>query len=235
MNGFLLVDKPAEWTSFDVVAKVRGVIARELGVKSKKIKVGHSGTLDPFATGLLILAIGDATKQVQKLTKLDKTYEVEAVLGATSTTGDPEGELKESGVENQESWVPPTSEDVEQAVLSFLGNLEQTPPKYSAIKVAGQRAYKLARQGKKVELEPRQVTIHSIEDIGYRWPKLTFTAEVSSGTYIRTLVEDIGARLGCGAYTLALRRTAVGKFRVQEAIGVDQLNYKLIQNRLQTA
>lgn len=208
MDGILLIDKPAGWTSFDVVAKVRGLL-RQAGVS--KPKVGHCGTLDPLATGLLVIVVGSYTKRAQEFTKLDKTYEVTMKLGQTSTTGDEEGD--KTVISTQK----PSQNAVEAAVRSFLGDSQQIPPQFSAIKVDGQRAYKLARQGKAVNLEPRSITIHEITDISYDYPVVKFTASVSSGTYIRSLVEDIGAKLETGAYMTALRRTRIGGFKLTNA------------------
>jgi tRNA pseudouridine55 synthase len=213
MQGVLLVDKPADWTSFDVVNFVRRMVATAEGKKPKHVKVGHTGTLDPFATGLLILLIGkDYTRQAQGLTKLDKTYEVTMKLGFTSSTGDPEGEI-----------IPvndtlPTPEELEAAVAQFRGVIQQVPPAFSAIKINGQRAYKLARAGKEVIIEPRQVTINRLEVVEYAYPEVKLVADVSSGTYIRSLVEDLGRSLNTGAYTTALRRTAVGRFGIETAV-----------------
>lgn len=207
-DGILLVDKPAGWTSFDVVAKIRGQIRREYqeeGVKPTKrqLRVGHAGTLDPFATGLLIILLGDATKKADEFLKLDKTYEATIRLGQTSTTGDPEGEITDV------SDRAPSQEEVETALQKFAGEITQIPPKFSAIKVNGQRAYKLAHKGQEVEIPSREVTIHSIELLNYSYPEVTIRTHVSSGTYIRTLAEDIGEALGTGAYCAALRRTRI--------------------------
>jgi tRNA pseudouridine55 synthase len=209
MDGILLIDKPSGWTSFDVVAKVRGMVKRQTGLK--KPKVGHTGTLDPLATGLLVLVVGTYTKRVPELSKVDKTYEVTMRLGQTSTTGDEEGE--KSPVSDQK----PSQEQVAAALQNFAGEMEQVPPAYSAVKVNGQRAYKLARAGKEVVIEPRKVTIYSVELTDYAYPDVRFTAKVSSGTYIRTLVEDVGKSLETGAYMSALRRTQVGEFSIDEA------------------
>ncbi len=208
MDGILLVDKPSGWSSFDVVAKVRTIIRRETGVK--KPKVGHTGTLDPLATGLLVLVVGKYTKRVPELSKADKTYEVTMKLGETSTTGD------EEGGKTSVSSAQPSKEDAMRALQAFVGDIEQIPPAYSAIKVNGQRAYKLARAGKEVKLEPRKVTIYGITNIEYAYPVVKFTAKVSSGTYIRTLVEDIGKSLGTGAYMSGLCRTQVGMYELSD-------------------
>jgi len=208
----LLVDKPAGWTSFDVVNYVRRRVAVAEGMKPKQVKAGHTGTLDPFATGLLVLLIGkDYTRQAGELSKLDKTYEVTMRLGETSSTGDPEGEI--TTVNNK----IPTREELQAASERFTGQIGQIPPAYSAIKVGGQRAYKLARAGKTVEIEPRQVTINRLEIVEYKYPEVKLIADVSSGTYIRTLVEDIGQVLGTGAYTNALRRTKIGDSHLENA------------------
>jgi tRNA pseudouridine55 synthase len=225
VDGLLLIDKPKDWTSFDVVAKVRGTIKREAGLK--KPKVGHTGTLDPLATGLLVLCLGSYCKRASEFSKLDKTYEVTMKLGQTSATGDDEGE------KTQVSDHSPAYEEVEDALKRFTGEISQVPPAYSAIKVDGQRAYKLARAGKEVKLEPRKVTIHSIENLEYAYPEIKFTVSVSSGTYIRTLVEDIGNFLGTGAYMNALRRTKVGDFSIQKAIQPEQ-SFEQFKESVQT-
>ncbi len=223
MDGLLLIDKPRGWTSFDVVAKVRGVL-RAGGVN--KPKVGHTGTLDPLATGLLVILVGSYTKKATELTKLDKTYEVTMTLGQTSTTGDNEGE------KHPVSTKQPAQEEVEHSLAQFVGDIMQTPPAFSAIKVNGQRAYKLARAGKEVKIEPRPVKIYSIVLTEYKYPEVKFVTEVSSGTYIRTLVEDIGKKLGTGAYMSDLRRTKVGQFDIGPALEPKELSTEVIHNHL---
>jgi tRNA pseudouridine55 synthase len=214
MDGILLVDKPAGWTSHDVVAKIRGIIKHETG---QKLKIGHTGTLDPMATGLLILVLGKYTKRAAEFSKLDKTYEAELTLGATSTTGDTEGEII------QKSTQKPTKEAVEAALSTFLGEISQIPPQYSAIKIGGQRAYKAARAGKTVIIEPRKVKIYEITDVKYDYPKLSFTTSVSSGTYIRSLAADIGEKLGTGAYLSGLRRTQIGELKLAQSVSLDKI------------
>ena len=209
MDQVLLVDKPKEWTSFDVVGKVRYMLRQATG---QKIKVGHAGTLDPLATGLLVVLVGKATKRQDSFMKQDKVYEVEMRLGQTSTTADEEGE--KTIVSDRQ----PTEEEVSEAVMSFLGVISQVPPAYSAIKIGGQRAYKLARAGKEVKIEPRTVSIHSISELNYTYPIVSFTANVSSGTYIRSLVTDIGDKLATGAYMSNLRRTSIGEYSVSDAV-----------------
>lgn len=232
MNGIVLIDKPKGWTSFDVVAKVRSIVRSEVrkthpGIK--RIKVGHTGTLDPSATGLLVICIGTATKRVPDMIRHDKTYEVEMTLGSTSTTGDQEGEIHFTGLPDQ----PHTIEAVKNVLGQFLGEQMQTPPAYSAIKIDGKRAYELARAGRPVKLEPRPITIHSIEIQSYEYPKLSFVCSVSSGTYIRSLVEDIGERLGVGAYMSNLRRTKVDRFTVNDALHIDSgLSYEKLLEAL---
>lgn len=211
MNGIYLIDKPAGWTSFDVVAKIRGILKRELG---QKVKVGHTGTLDPLATGLMVVVIGSYCKRASELSKLNKTYEVAMTLGSTSTTGDEEGE------KTKVSDRRPDLAEVSAVLASFEGESSQTPPAYSAVKVNGQRAYKLARQGKEVIIEPRKIMVYSVALRSYDYPTVHFTADVSSGTYIRSLVEDMGKKLETGAYMSGLRRTKVGRFVIEQAIPV---------------
>lgn len=224
VNGILLIDKPRGWTSFDAVNKVRRLIQySELNVTGKKrFPVGHTGTLDPEATGLLVLLLGKSTKQAPALTKLDKTYEVTMCLGQTSSTGDEEGEKRPI------SDHKPDRVEIEQALQLFVGDIMQTPPAYSAIKINGQRAYKLARAGKAVELEARPVHIERIQFVEYEYPTVRFTVHVSSGTYIRSLVEDIGARLKTGAYMSGLRRTKVGEFDIANAISAEGITLEAI-------
>lgn len=209
LDEVLLVDKPKGWTSFDVVGKIRSQLRSLTG---QKVKVGHAGTLDPLATGLLIVLVGKATKRQDDFMKQDKVYEVAMKLGQTSTTADEEGE--KTAVSDREL----SREEVEQAVRQFVGEISQIPPAYSAIKVNGQRAYKLARAGNEVTIEPRNVTVYAIEQIEYEYPIVTFTAKVSSGTYIRSLVTDIGEVLGTGAYMSDLRRTQIGEFSIVDAV-----------------
>lgn len=227
MQGILLVDKPAGWTSFDVVNYVRKIVAQAEGKKPRNVKVGHTGTLDPFATGLLVLLIGkDYTRRAAELSKQDKTYELTLHLGKASTTGDPEGIISHIS-----SRVPLRTE-VDQALVKFRGPIMQVPPAFSAIKIAGQRAYKLARAGRMVTLAPRPITIHSLELINYEYPAAALVASVSSGTYIRTLVEDIGQVLGTGAYTTRLRRTEAGSFKLDNASTVTDLSAAIIASKI---
>lgn len=209
-SGILLVDKPKRWTSHDVVAKLRSIT----GIK----KIGHGGTLDPMATGLLVIGIGDATKQLEQFVQGDKTYLATVTLGATSTTDDDEGELTTVSLRRT-----PESVDAETALKKFIGTQEQLPPVYSAIKTAGKKAYQQARAGKEVERKPRLVTIHSIGLVRYEYPKLEIRTSVSKGTYIRALARDIGAALGTGGYLTALRRESVGPYSVDDAGTMSQI------------
>lgn len=227
MQGLLLVDKPKTWTSFDVVNYVRKMVAAHEGKKPKNCKVGHTGTLDPLATGLLVLLVGkEYTRRAGELTKLDKTYEVTMKLGATSTTGDEEGE------KTAVSDIIPTLKAVQEALEAFRGDIMQVPPAFSAMKIDGKRAYDLARQGKEVKLEARPVTIYSIELTNYDYPFVYFTADVSSGTYVRSLVEDVGNLLTTGAYMSDLRRTRIGNFYLDDAVEVDTLTRESLQGDL---
>jgi tRNA pseudouridine55 synthase len=207
-DGILLIDKPSDMTSFGVVARVRRVLSQRAG---KKVKVGHTGTLDPFATGLMILVIGKECKNAGHYTKLDKVYEATFRLGQLSTTGDPEGEI------TNVSGRQPNLEEVKSILTRFTGEIEQRPPIFSAIKINGQRAYKLARNGEEVEIPLRLVTVHSLELLNYVYPNLTVRAHVSSGTYIRSLAVDIGAALATGAYCTDLRRLSISKWSVNDA------------------
>jgi tRNA pseudouridine55 synthase len=218
VNGLLLIDKPIGWTSFDVVNYVRRIVADSEGKKPKQVKVGHAGTLDPFASGLLILLIGKQyTRRAQELSKLDKTYEVTMRLGITSDTGDVEGSLSDV------SQAEPSLETLGAAICKFQGEIKQIPPIYSAIKINGQRAYKLARSGQVFEMPPRQVTVYKLELVNYEYPHLKLLARVSSGTYIRSLVEDIGKELGVGAYTTQLKRTLIAEYDVKKAVSPKSL------------
>ena len=212
-SKLLLIDKPAGMTSHDVVDRVRKIF--------KTRRVGHAGTLDPFATGLLIVGVNGATKELTGLVGLDKTYEATARLGATSSTFDPEGEITES-----KAMTVPTAEDVEHALDAFRGGYEQRAPLHSAKKIGGKKLYELARQGTATEdMRPtKHVTISELVVTRYEWPELDFRVAVSSGTYIRSLADDIGAKLGCGAYLTALRRTRIGAFDIKDAFTLEDLD-----------
>lgn len=212
MQGLILVDKPSGWTSFDVVNYIRRQVATLEGKKPKNCKVGHTGTLDPLATGLLVILVGkEYTRRAMEWSKLDKTYEVVMKLGETSTTGDEEGE------KTIVSDSVPSEDAVKAALQAFVGDIMQTPPIYSAMKINGQRAYKLAREGKEVVMEPRPAKIYETTFVSYEYPFVRFISEVGSGTYIRSLVEDIGKELDTGAYMSGLRRTTIGDFNLVNA------------------
>ena len=213
-DGILLIDKPANMTSFGVVARVRRVLSQQ---QNKRVKVGHTGTLDPFATGLMIIVVGKECKNAGTYSKLDKVYEATIRLGQTSTTGDTEGELTDV------SNTVPTLEQIEAILGQFRGEITQRPPIYSAIKVNGERAYKLARKGLEVTVPTRQVMVYSLELIGYNYPELNIRAHVGSGTYIRTLAEDIGRALQVGAYCAQLRRTSINQWQISLAQSLTEL------------
>jgi len=224
MEKLIFIDKPAGMTSHDVVDRVR----KELRIR----QVGHAGTLDPFATGLLIIGIGDATKRLGELSGLPKTYEATATLGATSTTFDLEGEITEmvgaslAGAQNRAGTRPaPTRNDIEEVFNRFRGGYAQKAPIYSAKKIGGKKLYELARKGEAREEDrpTKNVTITELEIISYEWPTLAFRVSCGSGTYIRSLADDIGRELGCGAYLTALRRTSIGDISVQDAVTLDNL------------
>ena len=207
----ILVDKPAGMSSFGVVARVRRKLKDEFG---HKVKVGHTGTLDPFATGLLILLSGKFTKKSGEFLKLDKVYETSVKLGYASDTGDTEGNIEKKNDRKVDL------KEIQEVLKKFTGEIEQTPPKFSAIKINGQRAYKLARKGQDFEMPSRKVTIYNIEILEYKYPILKIRCFVSSGTYIRTLAEDIGEALGTGAYCEELRRLKIGDYDVKDAESV---------------
>ncbi len=226
-EGVLLVDKPVNWTSFDVVGYLRGLIAKSLNVKSRFIKVGHAGTLDPFATGLLIILVGKSyTKKSSDLLKYDKTYQVVMRLGQKSSTGDTEGIIKNISSNR------PTEDKIIQTFSLFEGKIKQLPPIYSAIKINGQRAYKIARAGAIPDMPVKNIQIYNLDLQEYNYPYVNFITNVSSGTYIRSLVSDIGDRLKTGAYTKELRRTKIGDYDIKDAIKLEDLNILNIQSNL---
>lgn len=209
-EGILLVDKPQGITSHDVVAKMR----RIFHIK----KVGHAGTLDPMATGLLLILIGKATKASQYLMSVDKEYTGTIRLGQITDSQDADGEMIE------ERNVPELSrEDILAEMKTFMGDQYQTPPMFSAKKINGQKLYKLARQGKTVEREPRVIHISSFELTDFVLPELSFLVGTSKGAYVRTIAHDLGERFGCGGHLNELRRTAVGQFRVEKSSTIESL------------
>lgn len=208
----LLIDKPKGWTSADVVAVVK---------KTLHEKTGHGGTLDPNATGLLIIGTGKDTKKLGEITKnTNKTYEAEIILGESRTTDDVEGEVLET---QSDSTITVGMTEIKNILKTFEGEQMQMPPQYSAIKIAGKKSYDQARKGIEVKLEPRKITIFSIILVEYNYPVLKIICEVTSGTYIRSLARDIGEKLKTGAYLNELRRTKVGEFLVEKSISPQEL------------
>ncbi len=219
LNGaILLIDKPLGWTSFDVVNKLRFTLRHKLGVK--KIKVGHAGTLDPLASGLLVVCTGRFTKLIDTFQAWEKVYTGKMKLGATTPTYDAEAE---------EDAVFPT-DHISQAMIQeasqlFTGEILQTPPVYSAVKVDGTAAYTLARKGKDVVLQPRRIQIYEFHTIFDSFEEVLFSVRCSKGTYIRSLAHDFGAQLGSGAYLRSLRREAIGEWRVSDALSVEEAHH----------
>lgn len=220
MFGLLNIYKPRGISSYDVIRHLR----RGLG---RKLKLGHAGTLDPLAEGVLVLCLGPATKLVQVIQAYPKEYLCLARLGATSTTDDAEGEIQQTP-----AAAAPADEAVRAAVGKFVGAIEQVPPAHSAVKVGGQRAYKIARRGRTPELSAKTVTVHSLEVVGYEYPHLRLKVRCGSGTYIRALVRDIGRALGVGGYCTELVRTAVGPFAAENAVRIEQIQSGQIQEFL---
>ncbi len=211
MFGLLLINKPAGPTSHDVVAAVRRQLPRGL-------KVGHAGTLDPFAEGLLVLCVGPATRLASYVQARPKRYWALVCLGATSSTDDREGRLAPAP-----AAAAPGESAVRDALGRFVGTIEQVPPAHSAVHVDGRRAYKLARAGEAPDLPPRTVSVHSIDLLRYEYPHLEIDVRCGTGTYIRALARDIGSALGVGAYCQRLTRTAVGDFRIEDALRPEDL------------
>lgn len=211
-----MVDKPIGMSSMGVVRRVR----RAAG----GVKTGHAGTLDPLATGVVICCLGKATRCVEQLMGLPKVYEAQVDLSAFTTTDDREGERSEVAVAP-----PPTQAQVEQACAAFVGAIQQRPPIFSAIHVEGKRAYKLARQGKAVDMPLRTVHVHAVELLAYDWPIAAVRVRCGRGTYIRSLARDLGAHLGTGGHLASLRRTAVGPYTLAEAVTIERCEQPIAQ------
>ncbi len=209
MDGILLVDKPENITSNRVVQKIKKKIEEK--------KVGHTGTLDYFASGLMILTVGKATRLTEYFQGLDKEYIATGELGKVTDTYDRQGRV----IEEKECEIK--EEDLKKIILSFVKTYPQIPPPYSSKKIGGKRAYQLAKKGIDVPLKPKEITIYSIEVIDISLPTFTIKVHCSSGTYIRSLIKEIGDETGCGAYTKGLRRTKVGKFSVEDALSLEQI------------
>ena len=218
----LAFDKPLHWTSFDLVAKIRYALCRKLG--TKKLKVGHSGTLDPLATGVVVVCTGKKTKLIEQLQYDVKEYEATLQLGATTASYDMEQPVNATFPTEHI-----TTSLIDETIPTFVGEQWQTPPMYSAVWVNGKRAYELARQGQEVELKPKLLVIDAIEVLSFDAEKMQLTIRVvcSKGTYIRALARDIGERLGSGAYLTALRRTRVGEINVKDCLTIDDFLTKL--------
>ena len=210
------VDKPLRWTSFDVVKRIRGVLSRRTGIK--KLKVGHAGTLDPLATGVMTVVTGRATKRIEELQAHTKEYVAEIRLGATTPSFDLETE-----VDAEYPWQHIGREQIVEALSKFVGAIKQVPPAYSACKIDGKRAYKMARKGKEVNIKAKELVIDEIELVGMQLPVITVRVVCSKGTYIRALARDIGEALGSGAHLVGLRRMRVGDIRVESCEQVDRL------------
>lgn len=210
----LLINKPLHWTSFDAVRKIRNLIRIK--------KVGHAGTLDPLATGLLIICTGKFTKRINEYMAQEKEYTGSFTLGATTPTYDLESEP-----ENFKPIDGITADTVLNATKQFTGAIQQVPPAHSAIKVDGKRVYELARKGKEVKLEPRPVTIYEFEITAVQLPVVFFRVVCSTGTYIRSLANDFGAALGCGSYLSSLCRTRIGSFSLQDAMTIEMFEEKI--------
>jgi tRNA pseudouridine55 synthase len=219
----LLFDKPLDWTSFDVVNRVRNMLCRKLEVK--KLKVGHAGTLDPKATGLVIVCTGKVTKQIDLIQAQEKEYVATLKLGATTPSFDLESE--------EDAQFPTehiTQELIEQVLPKFLGEIDQVPPVFSAIKVNGKRAFDYARKGAEIELKSRKIVVKSITIERFEMPELELRIACGKGTYIRSLARDLGSELGSGAYLVGLRRTAIGENRVENAWSLEQFQEQLARS-----
>jgi len=208
-DGLLVLDKPGAITS-------REAVDRALPWFPRGTRIGHTGTLDPLATGVLVLCVGSATRLTEYVQQMSKTYRTTIRLGARSDTDDADGTVTPI-----EGAVPPSRERLEQCLRDFLGEIAQLPPAFSAVKITGQRAYDLARKGQDVTLQPRTVHVHAIDVCGYDYPDVTLEVRCGKGTYIRSLARDLGERLGCGGLVQALRRTRVGPFRPEDAVPLD--------------
>ena len=221
INGeVLLFDKNFDWTSFDLVSKVRNALCRKTG--TKKLKVGHAGTLDPLATGLMILCTGKATKQIESFQLQEKEYVATLKLGATTPSFD-----METGEDSQNDFSFVTKELFINAAKKFEGEIEQVPPVFSAVKVKGKRAFEYARNGESLKLQPKKIVISEIVLISFQLPTVIIKIVCSKGTYIRSLARDLGVELRCGAYLTGLKRTRIGDFKIENAMTVDYFTENL--------
>jgi len=217
MDGIVVVNKPSGMTSHDVVSHARR--------RFKMRRIGHAGTLDPLATGVLILLVGRGTKLFNNFEPFDKAYKATLILGTRTTTADIEGKVIE-----QAPYAHISSQDVKETFKQFMGEIEQTPPMVSAVKVNGRRLYELARKGIEVERQARQVRIDILDLLEFEPPQVRFYLECSKGTYVRKLAEDVGERLGCGACIAQIERTKVGPFKIEEAVTLEELNERHVRD-----
>ena len=220
MNGVLNLDKPAGISSAAAVGRVKRLLPRGM-------KIGHAGTLDPFATGVLLLLIGKGTKLCEQLMDQPKQYETTVTLGATTATDDCDSPAVATAGAKEVFW-----EAIKDLLPRFVGEISQRPPDYSAMKIGGRRAYDLARQGKDVQLSERKVRVDSLELLEYAWPLLRLRIDCGRGTYIRSLARDIGAELGVGGYLTQLRRTRVGDFYIENSVALSELTAEMLAERL---
>ncbi len=221
VGGILNVNKPPGITSRTVVDRVAGLLGR--------VRAGHAGTLDPLATGVLVVCVGPATRLVDWIQRSPKSYRTVILLGARSDTLDADGRI-----EYRSDAKVPSREDVEVAILPQLGEIDQMPPEYSALKIGGRRAYDLARAGQSVELAPRRVRIDRLRVVRYEWPRLELEVDCGSGTYIRSIARDVGEALGCGGLVEILVRTRIGAFTIEDAVDLDRLSPESIVRHLQS-
>ena len=219
-----LINKELNWTSFDVVKKIKNLLIKHY--KIKKIKVGHAGTLDPLASGLVIICVGKETKNIFKYQNQNKEYIAEIMLGKTTPSYDLETEVNQSfSIEHLNRKI------IEDTLQKFIGKIKQVPPLYSAKWLGGKRAYEFARKGKKLDLEPREIEIEKIKIVSLKLPKLILEIKCSKGTYIRGLARDLGEVLNSGAYLSGLTRTAIGEFKLENAVTIKEFEKKLILNK----
>lgn len=220
IDGILLIDKEENITSYTAIRMLKRILP-------KGQKIGHAGTLDPFATGLLVILLGKATKLMDTIHSLEKEYIVKAEFGYATDTQDYTGEK----IKTTPTLIQISEEELKKNISKyFLDNISQLPPQYSAKKVNGQKAYDLAREGKAVELKPKDVSIYSFDIVDYNWPIVTFRVKCSTGTYIRTLVNDLGEKIGTYATAMELRRTNIGEFSVEDAISTKDINEGIVDS-----
>lgn len=219
LNGLLVLDKPRKWSSAKACSRIRGITGGA--------KVGHAGTLDPLATGVLVLALGSATKSIDRVQALPKRYHATVDLSAFTETDDLEGEREEVVVQQ-----PPSMQELRAVCDQLIGEVQQTPPLFSAIKVDGERAYRAARAGRQVAIQPRTVTVHELQIERYEYPIAELDIRCSKGTYIRTIARDLGGLLATGGHLAALKRTAIGEYLLDDALDPEKLTDRAIGEAL---